>query len=79
MGKRRIILFLLLLFFSLSSAWAQKTITGKVVDQNGSPILGATIAVKGTTHGTISDEMVYIILIFQAECKVILLLFRFWV
>ena len=56
MGKRRIILFLLLLFFSLSSAWAQKTITGKVVDQNGSPVLGATIAVKGTTHGTISDE-----------------------
>ena len=40
MGKRKIILFLLLLFFSLSGAVAQqKTITGKVVDKNGQPIL----------------------------------------
>lgn len=56
MGKRRIVLFLLLFFFSLSGALAQKSITGKVVDQSGQPILGATIAVKGTTVGTISDE-----------------------
>ena len=57
MGKRKIILFLLLLFFSLSGAVAQqKTITGKVVDRNGQPILGATVAVKGTTIGTISDD-----------------------
>ena len=57
MGKRKIILFLLMLFFSLGSAVAQqKTITGKVVDRNGQPILGATVAVKGTTIGTISDD-----------------------
>ncbi|MBQ5451706.1 MAG: SusC/RagA family TonB-linked outer membrane protein, partial [Bacteroidales bacterium] len=29
---------------------------GKVVDRNGQPILGATVAVKGTTIGTISDD-----------------------
>lgn len=33
----------------------QKTITGKVTDTNGEPIIGATILVKGTTIGTVTD------------------------
>jgi len=33
----------------------QATITGTVLDDNGVPLLGATIAVKGTNTGTISD------------------------
>ncbi len=32
-----------------------KTITGKVVDTAGEPIPGATVVVKGTTTGTITD------------------------
>ncbi len=32
-----------------------KTVTGRVVDENGEPVPGATIVVKGTTTGTISD------------------------
>ncbi len=32
-----------------------KTVTGKVVDEQGEPIPGASIVVKGTTTGTISD------------------------
>ena len=32
-----------------------KVITGTVVDQNGMPIIGANIVVKGTTNGTITD------------------------
>lgn len=47
-------MFLLLLLVGLSNAFAQKTITGKVTDANGEPVLGATIAIKGTTVGTIS-------------------------
>lgn len=33
----------------------QKTITGKVTDKNGEPIIGATILVKGTSQGTVTD------------------------
>ena len=33
----------------------QKTISGKVVDENGEPIIGANIVVKGTTIGIITD------------------------
>jgi TonB-linked SusC/RagA family outer membrane protein len=32
-----------------------KTITGKVVDVNGEPLPGATVMVKGTTIGTVTD------------------------
>lgn len=32
-----------------------KTVTGKVVDTNGEPIIGATIQIKGTGQGTITD------------------------
>ena len=32
-----------------------KTITGKVVDDNGEPIIGANIIVENTSHGTVTD------------------------
>ncbi len=32
-----------------------KTITGKVVDANGEPIIGATILIKGTSQGTVTN------------------------
>ena len=31
------------------------TINGKVVDQNGEPVIGANVLVKGTTNGSITD------------------------
>ena len=33
----------------------QKKITGKVTSNEGEPIPGVTVAIKGTTHGTITD------------------------
>ncbi len=41
--------------FSLSSFAQQKSIQGKVTDNNGSGIPGATIVVKGTTVGTVTN------------------------
>ena len=48
----------LLLLFSLASSQtsiAQRSIEGKVTDANGEALIGATILVKGTTIGTITD------------------------
>ena len=32
-----------------------RTVTGKIVDTKGEPIIGANVVVKGTTNGTITD------------------------
>ncbi|MRI00100.1 SusC/RagA family TonB-linked outer membrane protein [Kriegella sp. EG-1] len=50
--------FLMGLFFALMGmqyAHAQQTISGNVIDENGDPVPGANIVVKGTTNGTQSD------------------------
>lgn len=33
----------------------KKTITGTIIDESGSPVIGANILVKGTTNGTTTD------------------------
>jgi TonB-linked SusC/RagA family outer membrane protein len=48
-------LFLLLVLFALSSNAQTRNITGKVTDESGLGIPGASIVVKGTTTGTVSD------------------------
>ena len=35
--------------------YAEKTVSGVVVDAKGEPVIGASILAKGTTQGTISD------------------------
>jgi TonB-linked SusC/RagA family outer membrane protein len=41
---------------SISSAIAQKGVTGKVTDDTGQPLPGATVLVKGTTTGTVTNS-----------------------
>lgn len=50
-------LFLTALFSLVTmSGYAQgKTITGKIIDSTGEPVIGASVLVKGTTNGVISD------------------------
>ncbi len=43
------------ILFSVYGQAQQASISGKVIDENGQPIPGATILVKGTTVGTTSD------------------------
>lgn len=54
MGKR-IITFLLALLFVGAQVFAQNSVTGKVTDSNGEAIPGASIMVKGTNTGVITD------------------------
>jgi len=41
--------------FAISAMVAQTTVTGTISDQNGDPLLGASLLVKGTSTGTITD------------------------
>lgn len=40
-------------FFSLN-VWAQRTLTGKVTDENGAPLSNVSVVVKGTSTGTVT-------------------------
>lgn len=52
---KRLSLVLSLVFFSVASLIAQRTITGKVMDDKTEPLIGASILVKGTSTGTVTD------------------------
>ena len=50
---RKVVLLLMAILLSLSHIWAQqRTITGKVTDDKGAPIPGASVLVKGSNTGT---------------------------
>ncbi len=54
---RRCIFFLLFALFSVSQAFAQSVnVTGTVMDNTGSVIPGVTVAEKGTSNVTVTDE-----------------------
>ncbi len=55
--KRTNLVLLMLAFAMLSftALHAQKTVSGTVLDETGSPLPGASVVVKGTTNGTSSD------------------------
>ncbi len=44
------------LFLAEGQQAQQKTVSGKVIDETGQPLLGVTVLVKGTTLGTITNE-----------------------
>lgn len=54
---KRLKMFLtgLLLVFASTALYAQTEIAGTVTDEAGEPVIGATVVVKGSTNGTITD------------------------
>ncbi len=52
---KKVLLGLALLFMSATLTFAQRTVTGKVIDEQGEPLIGATVLIKGTTSGAVSD------------------------
>ncbi|MBR0531118.1 MAG: carboxypeptidase-like regulatory domain-containing protein, partial [Bacteroidales bacterium] len=54
MSKRFITTMLALLIIG-AQAFAQTSVSGKVTDSSGEPLVGANVLVKGTTTGTMTD------------------------
>lgn len=53
--KRKLVMFLSLFFLGIGIITAQIQVRGIVVDEAGEPVIGATIQLKGTTQGTVTD------------------------
>lgn len=52
---KKLTLVLTLVLFTLGFAMAQRTVKGTVTDDGGEPLIGASILVKGTSSGTVTD------------------------
>ncbi|HUX55971.1 MAG TPA: TonB-dependent receptor [Bacteroidales bacterium] len=52
--KQKLLLSIALLFFLSSNIWAQIVVTGKVIDTENQPVVGANVVVKGTTIGAVT-------------------------
>ena len=52
---KRFLLFLTSLLVFASTAFAQSTVRGSVKDENGDPLPGVSVLVKGTQVGTVTD------------------------
>jgi len=53
--KRKLTMFLALFFMGIGFLTAQTQVRGTVVDDAGEPVIGATIQIKGTMQGTVTD------------------------
>jgi len=54
--KKKVVLLFTCFLISMGLAIAQnKQVSGTVIDQNGEPVIGASISVKGTANGTATD------------------------
>ena len=52
---KKVLLGLLFVLLGTSIASAQRTVTGKVTDENGDPLIGATVSMPGTAGGAVTD------------------------
>jgi TonB-dependent SusC/RagA subfamily outer membrane receptor len=56
-GYKTLALISFLFLFALQESFAQsRTVTGKVSDEKGNPVSGATVMVKGAKNGTATDS-----------------------
>ena len=53
--KRILLLSMVFSFVFATSAWAQRTVAGKVTDESGEGLPGVNVVIKGTTTGVTTD------------------------
>ena len=65
--RSRFLLVLMIgLILPMLSVWGQNaTITGKVVDPKGEPLVGVSVLEQGTTNGTVTDMNGRYVLLFR--------------
>lgn len=52
---KKVLLGLMFVLLGTAIASAQRTVTGKVTDETGEPLIGATVSVPGTSGGAVTD------------------------
>jgi hypothetical protein len=61
MQTKKLLIYLFMLFVSAVSSlemMAQNTVTGKVSDAAGDPLIGVNVVEKGSSNGTVTMSMV---------------------
>jgi iron complex outermembrane recepter protein len=53
---KKLLLLASSLFFLITTAFAQQTVSGRVTDEKGNPVEGISVKLKGTTTGTTTDK-----------------------
>ncbi|MCE5178521.1 MAG: SusC/RagA family TonB-linked outer membrane protein [Porphyromonadaceae bacterium] len=53
--RKKIFIQFFLLFLSMETMFAQIRVTGYVSDESGEPVIGASVQIKGTGQGTVTD------------------------
>jgi hypothetical protein len=54
--RKIVSLLALLMLFSVLAIAQSRQITGRVLDENGQPISGASVSIRGTSTGASADE-----------------------
>ncbi|MFT5166208.1 MAG: TonB-linked SusC/RagA family outer membrane protein [Saprospiraceae bacterium] len=54
-SMKKLSLIMVTLLMTCAFAMAQRTVTGTITDSDGEPLISASLLVKGTTTGTVSD------------------------
>lgn len=66
---RKLLLLSLFQTLLVLGAWAQKTVTGKVTDNTGTPVANVSVQVKGSRTGTMTDANGSFAIAISAEAK----------
>ena len=67
--KPTVLMLLLFLLFSVTSFAQNITIKGKVLKEDGTPVAGASVTIKGTGNGTASNDHGRVSIVSSRKCN----------